>query len=93
MEKENRLLQEEVDRISELIEEYRKVYTEAAKIGKQIETLQGEMVKISAKMTNISSDENQFYQKIGDRLGIEVEKARALILEEIQEKINNQKEN
>jgi hypothetical protein len=44
-------------------------------------------------MTNISSDENQFYQKIGDRLGIEVEKARALILEEIQEKINNQKEN
>jgi len=93
MEKENRLLQEEVDRISELIEEYRKVYTEATKIGKQIETLQGEMVKISARMTNISSDENQFYQKIADRLGIEVEKARALILEEIQEKINNQKEN
>lgn len=93
MEKENTLLQDEIDRISELIEEYRKVYTEAAKIGKQIETLQGDMVKVSAKMTNISSDENQFYQKIADRLGIEVENARTIILEEIQEKINHQKEN
>ena len=51
------------------------------------------MVKVSAKMTNISSDENQFYQKIADRLGIEVENARTIILEEIQEKINHQKEN
>ena len=54
MEKENTLLAEEIERISELIEDYRKVYTDATKIGKQIETLQSEMVKVTAIMTNIS---------------------------------------
>ena len=88
MEKENTLLAEEIKRISELIEDYRKVYTDATKIGKQIETLQSEMVKVTAIMTNISSEESKFYQSVADRLEVDVEEAKAAILKEIQEKMN-----
>ena len=39
-------------------------------------------------MTNISSEESKFYQSVADRLEVDVEEAKAAILKEIQEKMN-----
>lgn len=88
MENTAQLLPEEVQRMTELVEQYRKIYTHATRIGKQIEDLQGEMLKVTAQMTNISGEENEFYKKIGERLDVTVEEARKIVLEEIQKNIN-----
>ena len=93
METQKKLSETESEKMIGLIEEYRKVYAEATKIAKQIESLQGEMVKVTAKMTNISNTENQFYEEVSNRLEIPVEEARKIILEEIQEKMNQMKTN
>ena len=88
MENKANLLPEEIERMSQLVEDYRKIYTHATRIGKQIEDLQAEMLKVTAQMTNISGEENEFYKTICERLNVPIEVARAMVLEEIQKNIN-----
>ena len=85
---ENILSQEELNEMKNMIEEYRKVYNHASRIGKQIEDLQGEMVMVTADMQNISTKEHEFYQVIAKRLDIEVEAAKTMVLEELQKNMN-----
>jgi hypothetical protein len=85
---QNILSQEELDEMKNMIEEYRKVYSHATRIGKQIEDLQGEMVMVTADMQNISTKEHEFYQVIAKRLEIEVEAAKTMVLEELQKNMN-----
>lgn len=85
---ENILSQEELDTMKNMIEEYRKVYNHASRIGKQIEDLQGEMVMVTADMQNISTKEHEFYQVIAKRLDIEVDAAKTMVLEELQKNMN-----
>ena len=85
---ENILSQEELNEMKNMIEEYRKVYNHASRIGKQIEDLQGEMVMVTADMQNISTKEHEFYQVIAKRLDIEVESAKTMVLEELQKNMN-----
>jgi len=84
----NILSQEELEAMKGMIEEYRKVYSRATRIAKQIEELQGEMVKVTTEMQNTSTKENEFYKVIADRLEIEVDAAKAMVLEELQKNIN-----
>ncbi len=88
MENNSKLLPEEIEHMNNLVEKYRTVYTQAVRLGKQIEDLQGEMLKVTAIMNNISNQENDFYKEVGDRLDLPVEEARTLILEEIQKNMN-----
>jgi|688.fasta_scaffold2080315_1 hypothetical protein len=88
MENNKELLSEEIEKMTSLVEKYRHVYTHATRIGKQIEDLQAEMLKVTAQMTNISSEENKLYESIGERLEMPIEEARTLVLEEIQKNIN-----
>jgi hypothetical protein len=85
---EKLLTQEQLDSLKIMIEDYRKIYTKASRIGKQIEDLQSEMVKVSMEMTNISSQESNFYKEIATTLDIPVEEAQKLILEELQKNMN-----
>lgn len=88
MENTNQLLQEEIEKMTGLVEKYRKIYTHATRLGQQIEELQAEMLKVTAEMTYISGEENTFYQEVATRLNMEPEEARKIILEEIQKNIN-----
>jgi dihydroxyacetone kinase DhaKLM complex PTS-EIIA-like component DhaM len=88
MENTNQLLPEEVEQMTSLVEKYRKIYSHATRLGKQIEELQAEMIKVTAEMTYISGEENEFYKEVAARLNMEVEEARKIILEEIQQNIN-----
>ena len=81
---EKTLTEKELLEIQSVIEDYTKIYNQAARIGKQIEDLQSEMVKVSAEMTNKSSDEGNLYRKIAERLDLTIEEARSLVLEELQ---------
>jgi len=85
---EKLLTQEQLDSLKIMIEDYRKIYAKASRIGKQIEDLQSEMVKVSMEMTNISSQESNFYKEIAATLDIPVEEAQKLILEELQKNMN-----
>ena len=85
---EKLLTQEQLDSLKIMIEDYRKIYAKASRIGKQIEDLQSEMVKVSVEMTNISSQESNFYKEIAATLDIPVEEAQKLILEELQKNMN-----
>ena len=88
MENTKHLLPEEAETMTGLVEKYRKIYAHATRLGKQIEDLQAEMLKVTAQMTNISSEENKLYESIGERLEMPIEEARTLVLEEIQKNIN-----
>lgn len=88
MENISKLLPEEIEHMNALVEKYRSVYTQAVRLGKQIEDLQGEMLKVTAIMNNISGQENDFYKVVADRLDLPLEEARTLILEEIQNNMN-----
>jgi dihydroxyacetone kinase DhaKLM complex PTS-EIIA-like component DhaM len=88
MENTKHLLPEEAETMTSLVEKYRKIYSHATRLGKQIEDLQAEMLKVTAEMTYISGEENKFYEEVATRLGIEVEEARKIVLEEIQNNIN-----
>ena len=89
MENTKHLLPEEAETMTGLVEKYRKIYAHATRLGKQIEDLQAEMLKVTAQMTNISSEENKLYESIGERLEMPIEEARTLVLEEIQKNINH----
>ncbi len=88
MENTKHLLPEEAETMTGLVEKYRKIYAHATRLGKQIEDLQAEMLKVTAEMTYISGEENKFYEEVATRLGLEVEEARKIVLEEIQKNIN-----
>jgi hypothetical protein len=86
---ETNLLEEELEKVTAMVEDYRRIYSRATSIGKQIDDLQSEMVKITMEMTNKSSEEARLYSTIGDRLGISQEDARGLVLEHLQKKMNS----
>ena len=88
MENTNQLLPEEIEKMTSLVEKYRKIYSHATRLGQQIEELQSEMLKVTAEMTYISGEENDFYKEVATRLDMEVEEARKIVLEEIQQNIN-----
>ena len=88
MENTNQLLPEEIEKMTSLVEKYRKIYSPATRLGQQIEELQAEMLKVTAEMTYISGEENDFYKEVATRLDMEVEEARKIVLEEIQQNIN-----
>jgi hypothetical protein len=83
------LLEEELGKVTSMIEDYRRIYSRATAIGKQIDDLQSEMVKITMEMTNKSSEEAGLYTAIGDRLGITQEDARTMVLAHLQKKMNS----
>ena len=83
------LLEEEIQKVSTMIEEYRRIYSRATTIGKQIEDLQSEMVKITMDMTNKSSEEAALYSEIAERMGLAQEDARTLVLNHLQKRMNS----
>jgi len=91
MENNSKLLPKEIEHMDGLVEKYRTVYTQAVRLGKQIEELQCEMMKVTAVMNNISNEEEKFYQELSDRLDLPIEEARKMILEEIEKNVNQKK--
>ncbi|MFM2010504.1 MAG: hypothetical protein RLZZ479_895 [Bacteroidota bacterium] len=86
--KSSKLSQDEIQKISELLEQLRKIYAEASKVGAQIRNAEDDMNIIVAKMQYVTQQENNFYKDLSERLNISLEEAKNLVLEEVQKNIN-----